>query len=70
MPYRGSGGSLEPPGPLPTHLHTVYVAYSECLPARLNPLAKRICCFSQVGYVSLMPGAWGRLADKSGQLPP
>ena len=23
-----------------------------------------------VGYVSLMPGAWGRLADKSGQLLP
>jgi hypothetical protein len=36
----GSGGSLEPPGPLPTHLHTVYMAYSECLPARLNPLAE------------------------------
>ena len=34
----GSGGSLEPPGPLLeppapllTHLHTVYMAYSECL---------------------------------------
>jgi hypothetical protein len=25
---RGSGGSLEPPGPLLTHLHTVYMAYS------------------------------------------
>ena len=41
---RGSGGSLEPPGsllelprPLLTHLHTVYIAYSECLPTRLNP---------------------------------
>jgi tRNA A-37 threonylcarbamoyl transferase component Bud32 len=28
----GSGGSLEPPGPLLTHLHTVYMAYSERLP--------------------------------------
>jgi hypothetical protein len=33
---RGSGGSLEPPGPLLTHLHIVYMAYSECLPTRLN----------------------------------
>ena len=23
------------------HLHTVYMAYSECLPTRLNPLAER-----------------------------
>ena len=44
----GSGGSLEPPGPLLTHLHTVYIAYYECLPTRLNPLAERTC-FSQVG---------------------
>jgi hypothetical protein len=49
----GSGGSLEPPGPLLglpgpllTHLHTVYMACSECLPTRLNPLAERTC-FSQ-----------------------
>jgi beta-glucosidase-like glycosyl hydrolase len=41
---RGSGVSLEPPrpllellGPLLTHLHTVYIAYSECLPTRLPP---------------------------------
>jgi hypothetical protein len=27
-----SGGLLDPPGPLLTHLHTVYIAYSECLP--------------------------------------
>jgi hypothetical protein len=40
---RGSGGSLEPPGPLLTHLHTVYVAYSEGLPTRLSPLAERTC---------------------------
>jgi hypothetical protein len=46
----GSGGSLEPPGPLLetpgprlTHLHTVYIAYSVCLPTRLNPLAERTC---------------------------
>jgi hypothetical protein len=48
----GSGGSLEPPGPLPTHLHTVYMAYSECLPTRLNPLAER-ACFSQVDCTPL-----------------
>ena len=38
---------LEPPGPLLTHLHTVHMAYSECLPTRLNPLAESTC-FSQV----------------------
>jgi hypothetical protein len=43
----GSGGSLEPPGPLLTHLHTVHIAYSECLPTRLNLLAERTY-FSQV----------------------
>ena len=51
----GSGGSLEPrgpvlepPGPLLTHLHNVYMAYSERLPTRLNPPAERTC-FSQAG---------------------
>jgi hypothetical protein len=39
----GSRGSLEPPGPLLTHLRTVYMAYSERLPTRLNPLAERAC---------------------------
>ena len=39
---------LENPGPLLTHLHTVYMAYYERLPTRLNPLAERTC-FSQVG---------------------
>jgi hypothetical protein len=29
------------------HLHTVYMAYSECLPTLLNPLAEKTC-FSQV----------------------
>ena len=38
---------LEPPGPLLTHLHNFYMAYSERLPTRLNTLAERIC-FSQV----------------------
>ena len=38
---------LEPPGPLPTHLHAVTIAYSECLPTRLNILAER-ARFSQV----------------------
>jgi hypothetical protein len=33
----GSGGSLEPSGPLHTHLHTAHMACSECLPTRLNP---------------------------------
>jgi hypothetical protein len=34
---------LEHPGPLLTHLHTVYTADSERLPTRLNPLAERTC---------------------------
>ena len=42
----GSGGSLETPGPLLTHPHTVHMACSECLPTRLSPLAERTC-FSQ-----------------------
>ena len=49
----GSGGSLEPPGPLLeppwpllTHLRTVYMVCSECLPTRLHPLVERPC-FSQ-----------------------
>jgi hypothetical protein len=41
------GPLLEPPGPLLAHLHTVYMAYSECLLTRLNPLAER-ACFPQV----------------------
>ena len=41
---------LEPPGPLLTHLHTVCIAYSECLPTRWNPLAERTC-FSQVTVI-------------------
>jgi hypothetical protein len=47
----GSGGSIDPPGPLLTHLHTIYMAYSKCLPTRLNPLAERTC-FSQAGVFS------------------
>ena len=39
----GPGGSLEPPWPLITHLHTMYIEYSEGLPTRLNPLAGRTC---------------------------
>jgi len=38
----GSGGSLEPPGPLLMHLHTVYMAYSERLPTRLTPWLRGI----------------------------
>jgi hypothetical protein len=44
----GSRGSLEPPGSLLTHLHTVYMPYSECLPTHLNPLVAERTCFSQV----------------------
>ena len=43
-----AGPFLEPPGPLLTHLRTVYMAFSECLPTRLNPLVERTC-FSQAG---------------------
>ena len=51
----GSGGSLEPPGPLldppgphflRTSIDTVWIACSERLPTRLNPLAEG-ACFSQ-----------------------
>ena len=45
---------LEPPGPLLTRLHTVYMAYSECLPTRLSPLAERNC-FSQVWMARCFP---------------
>jgi hypothetical protein len=34
---RGPGGSLDPPEPLPTHPHTVYMEHSERLPNPLNP---------------------------------
>ena len=36
---RGSGGSLEPSGPLPStmHPHTVYMAYLERLPTPMDP---------------------------------
>jgi hypothetical protein len=37
------GGSLEPPGQLLPHLHTVYIAYSERLSTRLKPLPERTC---------------------------
>jgi hypothetical protein len=47
-PLEPPGPLLEPPGPLLTHLHTVCMAYSGCLPTRLNPLAERTC-FSQAG---------------------
>jgi hypothetical protein len=55
---------LEPPVPLLTHPHTVYMACSECLPTHLNPLAER-ACFSQArapAPASLRPTAtpWPR----------
>ena len=37
---------LNPFGLVLTHLHTVYMVCSECLPTRLNPLVERTC-FSQ-----------------------
>ena len=37
------GPLLEHPWPLLTHLHTVYIAFSERLPTRLNPLAESTC---------------------------
>jgi hypothetical protein len=52
--HRGFRGSLEPPGPLLTHLHTVYMAYSECLPTRLTALAERTC-FSQAAAAPAQP---------------
>jgi hypothetical protein len=56
-------GSLDPPGPLLTHLHTVYMAYYlECLPTRLNPRAEKTW-FSQVRTRdAAVVGAVGRLA--------
>ena len=53
----GPGGSLEPHGPLPMHLHTVFMTYSECLPTILTPLAERTC-FSQASLGALNT-AWG-----------
>jgi hypothetical protein len=46
---------LNPRGPLLTHLHTVYIAYSECLPTPLTPPAERTC-FSQVLRAELAEG--------------
>jgi hypothetical protein len=48
--YGGSGGALDPPGPLPVHLRSAYIEYSECLPTLFNPLAERTY-FSQVTAV-------------------
>ena len=58
----GSGGSLEPPGPLLTHLHTVYMAHSECLPTRLSPLAKRTCFSQARAAAAAEPRARARLS--------
>ena len=52
---------LEPPGPLLTHLHTVYMAYSERLPTRLNPLAERTC-FSQVAELQAAEQSLAKLS--------
>ena len=54
---------LDPPGPLLTHLHTVYMAYSECLPTRLNPLAERTC-FSQVLMRVTARGGWASVGPR------
>jgi hypothetical protein len=54
---RGSGVSLEAPGPLLTHLRAVYMEHSECLPTPLNPLAES-SCFFQVGLRARGPFSW------------
>ena len=52
---------MNPPGPLLyTHFHTVYIAYSDCLPTCLNPLAERTC-FSQAGMAD--PGQFNAVLD-------
>jgi hypothetical protein len=63
----GSGGSLEPPGPLReprgpllTHLHAVYAASSECLPTRLNPLAERACFSQAISSIGIPFGTWDK----------
>ena len=61
----GSGGSLEPPGPLPTHLHNVYMEYSECLPTRLNPLAERTCFSQACGRCSGQDRGDGRATSRA-----
>jgi hypothetical protein len=71
-----SGGSLEPPGPLLeppghllTHLHTVSMAYSECLPTRLNPMAEGTC-FSQATGLTASGKALFSMADKKARRRP
>jgi hypothetical protein len=44
--YRGLACT---PGPLLTHLYTLYMAYSECLPTRVNPVAAERACFWKAG---------------------
>jgi hypothetical protein len=53
---------LEPPGPLLTHLHAVCMSYSECLPTRLNPLAKRPCFSFPLLHLSFFYYAEGCMA--------
>ena len=57
------GPLLEPPGPLLTHLHTDYMAYSERLLTRLNPMAERIC-FSQARRLCSTRRGPGHLPDR------
>jgi hypothetical protein len=38
---RSSGGSTEPPGPLPDRLLEAHIEYSECRPSLVTPLAER-----------------------------
>ena len=57
---RGFRGSLGPPGPFFTHLDTVYMEYSKCLPTLLNPLAQRT-------YFSQMPDAQEVFIDTVGE---
>jgi hypothetical protein len=58
--YGAQGGSLDPPGPTPMPLYTVYMEYSECTPTLLNPLAERTC-FSQKANCPRPAAGWGPL---------
>ena len=55
--YGAQGAHIEPPGPLPTHLRTVHMAYSECVPHLLTtPLAEwtawpQVLCLMHATYI-------------------
>ena len=60
------GPLFEPPGPLLTHLHTVCMACSECLPTGLNPLAERtLFPPGSAGRWTARAGSWARPRARS-----